>query len=531
MNAIPRIGMEQGIPTLYVKERPFFALAGEIHNSSAESLDYMEKKVWPNLKGLNLNTLVVPLYWNRIEPVEGAFDFSLLDGLIRQARIHGMHLILLWFGLWKNAESMYVPNWMKQDTKRYFRAEKVTGERMNTISPFCDAAVAKDAEAFRQVMAHVRWVDAEESTVIMIQVENELGLLGSSCDYSPKAREKFEQPLPEELAKVVKEWEDSPSAYCLKQKNTNRSYETWRETFGEDAQEIFMAYYFAKAVEKITAAGRGEYPLPCYVNTWIKQFPWYPGSYPSGGPVKEMHRIWKLAAPSLFTIAPDIYVPYAAEVMEEYSYEGNPLVIPEIRKDAVTASYAFYAFMEHHAICYSPFGIEDLGKDSDRTQTPTEEMIEALKLDPLSFDLTGTREALSKTYHLILEVQPLYLHYRGSRRMKSYLQGKDFEQGTYFRFKYYDIEIEYFPKTAGCPAAAGVIFELQDHKFLMIGMMSRFRFYPKAGENQNVDFLKIEIGSIKNGAFQPYQEMNGDERIILQMMNEPVCYLVELYKF
>lgn len=534
MNTIPEIRIKQGIPTLYVKEKPFFSLAGEIHNSSAESLNYMEKKVWPNLKDLNLNTLVVPLYWNRIEPVEGDFEFSLLDGLIRQARTQGMHLIFLWFGLWKNAESMYVPDWMKQNTEDYFRAEKITGEKMNTISPFCDKAIEKDAEAFREVMAHIRQVDEEESTVIMMQVENELGLLGSSCDYSPKAREKFVEPLPEELTEAVKEWEDSQPAYDLKQKDADRSrkpHGTWSETFGEDAQEIFMAYYFAKAVEKITAAGREEYPLPCYINTWIKQFPWYPGSYPSGGPVKEMHRIWKLAAPSLFTIAPDIYVPYAAEVMEEYSYEGNPLVIPEIRKDAVTASYAFYAFMGHHAICYSPFGIEELGENLDRIQTPTEEMMEALKLDPLSFDLTGTREALSQIYHLLSEMQPLYLHYRETRQMKSYLQGNESEQGVYFRFAHYNVEIEYFPRTVGCPAAAGVVFELDEHKFLLIGMMSRFRFYPKAGENRNVDFLKIEIGSMRNGVFQPEQEMNGDEKMALRMMNKPACYLVELYKY
>ena len=79
MSGIPEIRTDRGIPTLYVKDVPFFALSGEVHNSSAESLSYMEKKVWPRIAGMNLNTLVVPLYWNRIEAQEGIFDFTLLD--------------------------------------------------------------------------------------------------------------------------------------------------------------------------------------------------------------------------------------------------------------------------------------------------------------------------------------------------------------------------------------------------------------------------------------------------------------------
>lgn len=178
MKHIPEIKMGRGIPTLYVNGKPFLALGGEVHNSSAESLDYMEKEVWPNLIDLHMNTLLVPLYWNRIEPEEGVFDFTLLDGLIRQAEEHAVHLIFLWFGLWKNAESMYVPSWMKRDTMTYFRAEKVNGERLNTISPICEKAVEKDAYAFSQVMAHIRQIDEEQSVVIMMQVENEIGLLG-----------------------------------------------------------------------------------------------------------------------------------------------------------------------------------------------------------------------------------------------------------------------------------------------------------------------------------------------------------------
>lgn len=512
MSRIPEIKVERGIPTLYVRGEPFFAYGGEVHNSSGESLDYMEEKVWKKLKGMNLNALTVPLYWDRIEPVEGVFDFSLLDGLVAQARAYDMHLIFLWFGLWKNAESMYVPGWMKQDTRTYFRAEKVNGDKMNTISPLCETAILKDANAFSLIMDHIRQIDQEISTVVMMQVENEVGLLGMPCDYCPQAREAFRQQIPLALRESGKEG-------------------TWREAFGEDGEEAFMAWNFASAIERITKAGQEKYPLPCYANAWLRQYPWYAGSYPSGGPVRRMHQIWKKAAPSLFTLAPDIYVPYVPDILEEYSYPGNPLVVPEVRKDAVTASYALYAYMHHHALCYSPFGIEDLGEEPEKAAAPTDEMIKALKMDPLSFDLTGSKDALAGVYRFVEEMKPLSLKYRGTPYMKSYLQRQETDQGTYLRFEKYDIQVDYYPKAPGCPAAAGVICQLGEDEFLLSGMMSRFLFFPKAGENVRIDFLRIEKGSVQHGSFLPYQEMNGDERMMVFMLNKLASYRVKLYKY
>ena len=183
-----------GIPTLYVNGRPFFLYSGEIHNSAASSLAYMEEHVWPNLENLNMNAVILPIFWELLEPAEGQFDFTLTDGLITQARRHEKKLVLLWFGLWKNAESMYVPQWMKKDTKTYFRAETVRGEKTTTISPFCKAAVEKDAYAFAALMDHIRAFDEEESTVLVIQVENEIGILGEARDYC-QAAQKFPKSL------------------------------------------------------------------------------------------------------------------------------------------------------------------------------------------------------------------------------------------------------------------------------------------------------------------------------------------------
>ena len=108
--------------TLYVHEKPFFMRSGEIHNSSASDPRFLEDKLWPALRGLNMNSVIVPLYWELIEPTEGSYDFSLMESIIASARREGLKLGFLWFGLWKNAESFYVPAWMKRDTETYCRA-------------------------------------------------------------------------------------------------------------------------------------------------------------------------------------------------------------------------------------------------------------------------------------------------------------------------------------------------------------------------------------------------------------------------
>lgn len=288
---------DNGISTLYVDGQPFQAFAGEVHNSAAYDPERMEIEIWEKMEQSNLNTLIVPVYWETLESEEGKFDFTLVDALIKQADKYKKKLILLWFGLWKNAESAYVPVWMKKNSETYFRVELYGGERLNTISPLCTAAVEKDANAFSRLMEHIRETD-ENSAVIMVQVENEVGLLGTERDYCAQAEEVFGGSVPE----------------MLLPEQTEKERATWKEAFGDDAEEVFSAWCFASALEQIASAGREKHPLPCLTNVWLKQFPWYPGSYPSGGPVEDMLWVWKAAAPSLFTIGPDIYVPYVSDI-------------------------------------------------------------------------------------------------------------------------------------------------------------------------------------------------------------------------
>ena len=503
---------EHGIITLYVNDRPFFCRAGEIHNSSASDPGFMKQNVWPNLRGLNMNSVIAPVYWEMIEPVEGEFDFTSVDSLIEQARGENLKLILLWFGLWKNAESMYVPAWVKQNPDLYLRAEKINGDRMTTISPLCEAAVDSDARAFKALMSHIRDFDQEEQTVIIIQVENEIGLLGTDRDYSAAGRDAFLKEIPEALALV-----------------SGRSG-TWEEAYGYEAGEAMMSWYFARAVEKIASAGQAEYALPCYANSWLKQYPWYPGSYPSGGSVPDMQHIWRCAAPSLFAYGPDIYVPYCADVMDEYTTDDNPLFIPEIRKDAVASSYALYAFAAKNAICFSPFGIEDLALDPSAIDRPPMEVMAALNIDPSAFETEGSKEYLAAAYGILEELEPLYLKYRGTEHLKAYVRHGENDYGTLLHFAGYDLAVSYAPRQSAKPLGAGIVIEMDEDTFLVIGLSCGMEFRVKPGDASSVDILRLEEGTIKNGEFIRGRIMNGDEKMALKFGDMPKAMIVKLYK-
>ena len=512
--AMPEIRKdEKRIYTLYVEGKPFFLYSGELHNSSTSDLKYMEEKVWPRLAGLHMNSVIAPVAWEMIEETEGKFCFDIVDGLIGQARKYGMKLILIWFGLWKNAESMYVPEWMKKNTDAYFRAEKVSGEKLPTISPFCEAAVEKDAFAFAALMEHLREFDGEEHTAVVIQVENEIGILGSARDYCDAANEKFEEEIPAVLTE-----------------NLNVGG-TWKEAFGDEAEEAFMAWHFACAVEKITSAGRDRYPLPCYANSWLKQYPWYPGSYPMGGPVPSVHKIWKLAAPSLFTFGPDIYVPYCADVMDEYGTAENPLFIPEIRRDAVAVSYCMYAFGAKNAVCFSPFGIEDLSPDAVEAEMPPADVMAALNIDPSAFNITGSYQLLAETYRLMKELEPFYLKHRGTEHLKSFVRHGENDYGTFLQFKKYDVQAAYAPRQSGKPLGAGIFMELDEDTFLLAGTMCTVSFMAKPGENCKVDILRMEEGILEQGEWTPGRILNGDEKMTIRFGETPSLLKIKLYKF
>lgn len=509
MPEIPIVQLLDGFPALFVDGKPFLALAGEVHNSSSSSPAYMERAVWPNLEGLHLNTLLVPVSWEQIEPVKDQFDFTVIDALVEQAKNRNIRLVVLWFGLWKNAGSSYIPGWMKKDRKTYFRAQRHDGTTINTISPFCEAAVERDARAFAAFMAHLRETDADH-TVIAIQVENEIGLR-IERDHCPIAEKTFRQPVPQELAKAL-----GVSG-------------TWEEAFGRDAGESMMAWAFASAVEKIASSGKAELDLPCYCNVWVEQPPYRAGTYPSGGPVIKVQPIWKATAPSLFGFGPDLYVNYAPEMLDAYSANGNPLFIPEFRKDAQAATYLLYAVAGCNAICVSPFGVEDIQMDPDKLEKMPRSLLISLDIDGSAVNVTGTAPFLAESYRLLGNMWELILEYRGSGRIKAFVYRNDDKTKQILSFTKYDVQVNYSRQQENVPGSGGFIIELNDDEFLVVGTRFSFQFVPKLGEPCEIDIITYEEGEWCCGRWQRGRILNGDERR-LKVEEMPTVRKVEVYK-
>ncbi|MFT3780822.1 MAG: DUF5597 domain-containing protein [Nibricoccus sp.] len=390
---------KQGTATqLIVNGQPFLMRGGELDNSSGEP-EYL-RKYWPKLKALNMNAVVAPIYWHVIEPAEGKFDFATVDGLVSDARANGMRLVLLWFGTWKNSMSCYAPDWVKRDTQRFPRSVSAAGVKMEILSPFSASNREADVRAFSALMKHLRETDTER-TVVMIQVENEIGMIPDARDHSADADRLFAGKVPAELTGYLSKHaaELAPELRAAWLSAGGKTTGTWEEVFGKGAtaEEIFMAWHFGAYTQVVAAAGKAEYPLPMYANAALIRPGYQPGQYPSAGPLPHLIDVWRAAAPALDFIAPDIYFAGKfAEWTKLYTRSGNPLFIPETLRSPDASVNVLYAFGAHDAIGFSPYAIEAISE-------PGESM-------------------LTKSYDLVAQLTPLLVENQGKGTTAGFLQ-------------------------------------------------------------------------------------------------------------
>jgi beta-galactosidase GanA len=226
----------------------------------------------PRLDTMHLNTVLAAVTWELMEPREGKYDFSLVDSILIDARANHLKVVLLWFGTWKNGLSHYVPGWVKTDFKRFPRMHIKGGYPVESITPLSTEALKADTKAFAALMKHVKEVDAQR-TVIMMQVENLVGLIGDSRDRSPIADKAYGEQVPAALINSLVKNKAGllPETQKLWGANGFRTKGTWAEVFGTtpQAEEAFMAWNYATFMNAVAAAGKAEYALPMYVNTWI----------------------------------------------------------------------------------------------------------------------------------------------------------------------------------------------------------------------------------------------------------------------
>jgi beta-galactosidase GanA len=192
---IPHLIAQDGRHALIVDGQPFTMLAVQAHNSS--NYPRALAKVWPAVKDAGANTLEIPVAWEQIEPVEGKFDFSYVDTLVAQARQNKVRLVLLWFATWKNTGPQFSPEWVKFNNQRFPRMQDKDGKTIYCLSPFGEETLKADKKAFVALMSHIKKIDQAQQTIIMVQVQNEVGTYGFARDYGARAQAAFMQDVPQ----------------------------------------------------------------------------------------------------------------------------------------------------------------------------------------------------------------------------------------------------------------------------------------------------------------------------------------------
>ena len=484
---LPHLRRQGSATQLIVDGKPLVMLAGELHNSSASGVEYM-RKIWPKLAAIGLNTVVAPVSWELIEPEEGRFDFTLVDALLDQARRVDQRLVLLWFGSWKNGASSYVPLWVLRDMQRFPRAQgsshQNSKDMLSTLGP---ANVQADAAAFARLMRHLREADGKRHTVVLVQVENEVGIKPERRDQSDLARAGFQFARSPRVARIPGQAPQGADAELRDRwaKSRFAASGTWAELFGGDgdADEVFSAWHYARYIDAVAAAGQAEYNLPMYVNAWLAT---QPGTYPSGGPVAHMHDVWRAAAPHLAVLAPDIYTGEFKEVCSQYARPENPLWIPEVHRDVDNAGRVWWAIAQHQALGFSPFGIESLPAD-----------------DPLI-----------DAYGILRQLLPQITAAHGTGRMVGVFRQNSSEADPgLLEVGDYRVQISYEKRLpAGRRPIGGLVIQTGPAEFLVAGYGFGCHFTSKAGDAQRTEIGRVELGHFDSaGGWVHELWLNGDE--------------------
>jgi hypothetical protein len=519
---IPQVIKKDGRYALMVDGAPYLMLGVQAHNSSG--WPGMLPKVWPAIEYLHANTLEIPIYWEQFEPKPGQFDYTVIDTIITQARAHGVRLDLLWFGTWKNGSQHYMPQWMKAEPERYFHLTDKNGRPADSPSPFATESLQADIKAFTAFMSHLKAFDTQR-TVIIVQVENEAGCWGPVRDYGPAAQKVFEAPVP---ANVLKAMNVSPGG----------SSPNWQQAFGVEAEVNFHAWAVSTYLGKVAAAGKAVYPLPLYANAALRDpiKPGAPGSYESGGPTDNVIPIYKVAAPALDIVCPDIYSSAPEtylKVLELYHRDDNALFVPETSGSAGVSRF-FFTVLGMQGIGFSPFGL-DYSVNAPPAAGASRAALDAATPGPTGDALFPT----AQNYRLIAPMmrEIARLNFEGKLKTSVEETGKAAEP---LQFGQWSATIAYgatgrgggrgTPPANPNPTGRVLVAQLGDNQFLVTGLSVRVDFRPN-GADKRRQFMRVDEGTYENGVFKFIRIMNGDETdngLNFRAGTEPVVMRVSL---
>jgi beta-galactosidase GanA len=488
---LPTVRIQNGASQLILHGKPFLVLGGELGNSSAGTAAQADS-ILPRLAQLHFNTVLMPVAWDEIEPQEGHFDFSILDHWIDVARQQHVYLVILWFGSWKNAFSNYAPEWVLSDTRRFPRSISADGLPLEILSPLGQETARCDSRAFATLMHHIHNDDAAQNTVLMVQVENELGYLGiGGRDRSKEANKLFQSPVPAQLSHALEVRRVAHEAVAY----FNPAGHTWKEMFGNSADEVFMAWHYGLFANQVAEAGKKEYGLPMYMNAQLPAPFEQAGEYPSGGPHPECLTVYRAAAPSIDFYSPDIYWPDFENWVQRYQAAGNPVFVPEARLE-VAPFNALYTYGEARGFGYSPFAVDSLPANDAPGQQGPRLSDEYNALNDLSDQILQAQQT-NKTRGLVL-------HETSSRPTRTIALGGFLFRATLSR--------GWPARNLLTPDGAMMVLETAPNEFYVLGsgLTVTFTRDPDV-DNKIAGIASIDQVSNDHGKWITVRQLNGDQ--------------------
>ena len=489
----PYLIIQKGNSQLYVEKEPFIILGGQLLNSSASNLNNLDPK-WDSLKALNINTVILPISWQQFEPEEGEFNYYLIDGLISKAREYKLHLVIIWYGSWKGGMSGYVPEWVINNPDRFPRMENNEGKKLEIISCFSKETRNADTKAFIQLMKHLKEVDQKRNTVLMVQVQDEIGLPGSSRDYSSLAEIAFQQNVPVQLIEHLEKNIDkiNPVIHELWKNMRYKKKGTWQDVFGvsEKTNEIFMAWHYAIYINNIIEKGRAEYRLPLYVNTRIDDKASDDGNKTSGSPVIELLDIWKAGAPEIDFYAVSSFGDNFVDDCENYNQDYNPLFVPSAcalwKYDTLSAAAkSFYIIGNQNTIGFAPYGIDH--------------------------KVYSGKHSLAKAYQVLGSLASFIIDARTDQKIKGFMQTDSIVE--HCNFENISLQIDYNVNKPFNYPGFGLAIQTSENEFIIAGNGCNIRFKSLNKEKPNISVIWVEEGQFVDGEWKTKRVIGGDEML------------------
>lgn len=553
---LPYLDQAGVVPKMIVDGKPFIILGGELHNSTGSDKAAMQK-IWKEMKDLHLNTVLAYAYWELLEPVEGQYNFELIDDMIEGAKKENMKVVLVWFGSWKSTSSSYVPAWVKTNPKRFERYTLQNGKTLEMLSAFNEENRNADAKAYVALMQHLKDFD-KQHTVIMTQVENEPGCFENYRDFSPASQKAWQSPMPADMIAYLQKNKGKlfPALEKAWTANGNKTSGTWEEILGKSTdqgefkfytEELFMAYHYSKFINYITEKGKKVHNLPAFCNGWLYN---NRGFYPHGTINPHVLDAYRAGGTALDFYSPNVYTIEYDELFKNYTLGGNTLFIPE---SLLLPAGALYSIGAYNSLGFAPFGI-----DGERMK---------------SKENANNLSLLKSTYKTISQMTGTITQNYGSDKMKAvYLnpvkESQELKMGDYrliatsSRKGGFSIDFGKSLENEGkakmpmgppttetkedkaksMPAgpfgplpediSSAIIIQNTSDEFYAVGYGVKLHFELKEGVKfEHLGYLSIDEGYFENDKFVATKRWNGDEQKASLSGNQLTVLKIRLYRF